>query len=464
MFKLLFSIAIFNCSLFAQDLFQHENLQYQGLTKHGLVELKKARDALRQRFTLFEQEFKGLSNIHHAATVARMMKANIFLYGPPGGAKTALTQWLFSGEAEPAFKIQLHQMMTEQALIGGQNFEAAKEGRYVVNTETSLANYRVALLDEVEKGNPATLATLLSLLNEREIWAGGQSIKAKTETVLATSNANLPEIFLQFQESGQRSTAPALLNRFQFKGFVYNWLSNTDQAELDARHTQKTLCKTLGSCQNDSIFLKPDLVNWESLASFARVLLVKTPLYLTAYNELANALRLSTNQAVHDSEIKHQKDRYNEPFIYFPSCDWTERLRSQIPEVVQMSAMIDFLLSTWADDGKLEKMVTKQIELSPLSLWRAYLVVTTSATGQAKLSVQEDGKLAFSFGTVLNPEQARDAREAKMLENLQNEQERFKNVYFQKIATLQESIKNMAKFGHTEDDENSDFEYLVMKR
>src|SRR3989338_1320285 len=437
--------SFFNLSVFAQSLFKQRNLQYHGLTEYGLQELKKGRDVLRQRFTLFEQDFKGLSNIHHLATVARMVKANAFLYGPPGGAKSMLVQWLFSGEAEPAFQLQLHQMMTEQALIGGQSFEAAKEGRFVLNTEGSLASFRVALLDEIEKGNPATLATLLSLLNERKILAGNQAIDAKTETVFATSNANLPEFFLQFQESGQRSTAAALLNRFQFKGFIYNWLPPLDQADLDARRTKKILCKVYDACQDNPIFLTPKTLDWEVLRSFAQVLFVRDPSFNSAYSEMANQLRTKTNTAIRESELKHQKDRYNEPFTYFPSCDWTERLRQQIPEFIQASALIDFLLSPLADDGSLEKITEKQLKLGPYSLWRAFLVVTTPGPGKTGLVFKDEHEVGIHFGIQLNPEEARDIREQNMIQNLINENNRLEETYKNIIKNYNDIIEIASK-------------------
>ncbi len=455
-------ILLISIPAFSANLFIAENLQYKGLTTEGLTELKKARDSLRQRNRLFELEFKGLSNIHHAATVARMLGSNMFLYGPPGGAKSAFVNWLFSGEAGLTFKIQMHQMMGEQALIGGQDFEAAKQGKYVLNTENSLANFRVGLLDEIEKGNPAVLATLLSLLNEREVLAGGQVIKAKTRSVFATSNAILPEIFQQFLESGQRTTAPALLNRFQFKGFIYNWLDANAQAELDARRNKKLLCEALDSC-DETVDEKPEAINWENLRRFARVLFVKTPEFLTAYNELANDLRKCTNEAVRDSELKHQKNRQDEPFVYFPSCDWTERLRGQIPESVQMSAMVDFLLSPWADDANLEKITMKQINLGTTSLWRIYLIATTPSAGKASLFKNSDGKLDLQFGTKLSSEAARDTREGRMLQNIANEQERFRAAYLKRITSNQDMISILGRFGGALDSDK-DFEILVMPK
>ena len=188
--------------------------EYGGLTAEGLEHLKSIRDALRQRSHLFNQNFLNLESMHHMVTVARAFKGNAFIYGPPGGAKSAVVKWIFSGEKNPAFQLQLHQMRTEQDFIGAQNLEEIKKGRVVYNTEGSLVDHECALIDEIEKGNPSALAALLSLLNEREVLLGKEVIKAKTETVFATSNSNLHEFFQQFLESGHRSTAPALLNRF----------------------------------------------------------------------------------------------------------------------------------------------------------------------------------------------------------------------------------------------------------
>src|SRR4051794_27411248 len=84
--------------------------QFQRLTAAGLNALKRARDSIRNRSRLFENELRNLTTVHHAGLVARLFKGNMFLYGPPGGAKSAFANWLFKGEMEPAYRLQLHQM------------------------------------------------------------------------------------------------------------------------------------------------------------------------------------------------------------------------------------------------------------------------------------------------------------------------------------------------------------------
>lgn len=321
--------------------FDPKTYEFRRVTPEGLQALKQARDVIRERAQLFQNELRNLETVNHAGLVARLFKGNMFLYGPPGGAKSAFVNWLMKGEHESPYKLQLHQMITEQAFTGGQNFEAAKQGRFEINVKGSLADYTLALIDEAEKGNPAALSSLLSLLNEREVLAGNQVIKARLETLFATSNANLPEIFQQFVENGQGSTAPALLNRFQFKAFIYNWLNPRDQAVLDQRRQRRRYLKALAETHpevlKDEVFLEPKQLDWPALRQLAHSLFEPSPLFMTVYREFVNDMREQTNRAIKESEERHKNNHLEEPFVYFPSADYTERLRQQIPEIILMS-------------------------------------------------------------------------------------------------------------------------------
>ena len=101
---------------------------FQGLTSEGLEFLKSQRDTLRQRFVQFTKKYKSLETIFHGGTVTRLFKGNMFLYGPPGGAKSGFVNWMMSHEDGKMFRLQMNQLITEQAFTGGQNFEAAKKG------------------------------------------------------------------------------------------------------------------------------------------------------------------------------------------------------------------------------------------------------------------------------------------------------------------------------------------------
>ncbi len=423
--------------------------QYRGLTQEGVAKLREARDILRERILFFDRGFKNLSTVHHAAIVARLHEGNMFLYGPPGGAKSALVNWLLAGEADAPFKLQLHQMLTEQAFTGGQNYEAAREGRFELNTKGSLGDFRIALIDEIDKGNPAALSALLSLLNEREILAGGAVVKAKLETLFATSNANLPEILQHFIENGQGSTAPALLNRFQFKAFVYNWLSPLDQGLID-NHVQKirylkSLAAAYPEAWQDAVFRKPRPLDWSALRQIANSVFTLSPLFMTMYRELVNDMREQTHRAIRESEQRYKKNYLDEPFVYFPSAEYTERLRQQIPEIVLLSAFVDFLLSPLADDDRLSLLQERPLSLDPLSLWRAALVMTTIGPGRARLvyDPNRENPVDIDFNWSFQTSSARDDREELLIKNLKSEQERFRRAFLSRLTSLREQMELM---------------------
>lgn len=473
--------------------------EFKGLTQEGIAALTRARDIVRSRSRLFENELRNMSTLHHAGMVARLSKGNMFLYGPPGGAKSKFVSWLMNGESEKPFKLQLHQMTTERAFVGGENFEAGKLGRFEINTEGSLGESRVGSVDEFDKGSPGALSSLLSLMNEREILAGNKVIKAKLETLFATSNANLPEIFQQFLENGQGSTAPALLNRFQFKAFIYNWLNPMDQAILDARGERKRYLKTLAevdpSVLKDEVFLEPEPLNWEEMRQLAQVLIKPGDLFMGVYREFIDEMRMETNRAIRDSEERHRQNHQDEPFVYFPSADYTERLRQQIPEVMTMSAFVDFLRSPLANDAMLKSSTSKRIELDPLSLWRAYLVMTTVGPGEVKLKLNLDAEqsvdsakaktkkageadggeqageakqseaIEVDFDWSVDASTARDKRESLLIKNLQEEQERFNRVFRKHITKVKEQLelgaRNMSDGKENDGLEEKSFEVLL---
>ncbi|MCY4645175.1 MAG: AAA family ATPase [Bacteriovoracales bacterium] len=451
-----------------------KSYEYKGLTPKGLEVLKETRDVIQGRNRLFESEFRNLETIHHVVMINRIFGGNMFLYGPPGGAKSAVVNWFLKGETEPSYKLQLHQMITEQAFIGGQNFEAAKEGRFEINTEGSLADYKTVLLDEMEKGNPAALAVLLSLLNERQILAGGQIIDAKTEAVFSTSNANLPEIFQQFLENGQGSTAPALLNRFQFKAFVYNWLPLKDQAILDQREQRyrylKSLAETHPEVLKDEVFLEAQPLNWPVLKQLANTMFKISPVFMTTFREFTEDMMAQTKRAIRESEERHQQNHLEEPFIYFPSGDHTERSRKKIPEMVLISAFLDFMRSPLATDKNIAHLIKNPIELDHLSLWRAYVAMTTIGPGSTKLvfNPKSDQKIDIDFGWSIDPSTARDKREELLIQNLTTEQERFRRTFLKYLKSIQEEVELSSRYINNLSTENlgdgkTSFELLMLK-
>lgn len=444
---------------------------YKGLTPEGVKRLEEARDAVRQRFQQFPAIFMKMETLHQLLTVARIAKMHGFIYGPPGGAKTKVLDWF--GDGEEVFKKQLNPMMSEMPLTGGLNFDAARQGREEINTTGTLVDHKLAYLDEIEKANPAVLAALLRVINEREVTVGGKVVKADLETMFATSNAMLPEILEHFVLSGQATSGQAFLNRLHFKAMVYNWLDANSQALLDTRNNRmrflKQAAKSNPAVLKDELFQETAYPDWESLRQLAFSMFTVSPELDAVARDFVNDLRAKTNQAIRESEEEHRNDPTGHPYVYTPSFDFTERLRQTITDVVVVSAFVDFLKSPLADAKNLKKLSEKQIVLDPLSLWRSFLILTTVGPGEVKLDFGgkkgNRGLPTIDFGVNVSDLKttARDTREQSLLDYIQQEQRRFADTLAAVLEKYNVAIEDSARLGGVDalTDGKADFEEVL---
>lgn len=439
---------------------------YAGLSDYSKKLITQTRDVLRKRKDLFQGQFRQFESIFHTAHVNRLAQGNVFLYGPPGGAKSKFVRWMFANEKEPAFELQMHQMMTEQVFVGGQNYNAAREGRFEINTEGSLAGFKVALIDEIDKGNPAALAALLSLLNERQVLAGNKVIKSKLETIFSTSNANLYEIHQQFTENGLRSTAAALLNRFTSVAFIPNWLPKNDQAALDhalmAELDDLFKERMATSTGHESKVASLEL-DWEGLRGLARCMLRFHEEFFSVSREFLDALRTQTIETV-EALKDSQQTSYNaeDALPYHPTAEYTERLRQRIHDIVFMSILLDVIASPMTNDitnleNTLKNIQYHRLPIGPLSLWRAYLTLTTVTFGNVRLLFPTQGSsnkdITIDFGEFFSKNKGslkaykpKDKREEQNINYLIQEQQAFKNTFMKVVEKHHDVLKDTSAF------------------
>src|SRR5690606_9439003 len=109
-------------------------------------------------------------------------------------------------------------------------------------------------------------------------------------------------------------------------------------------------------------------------------------------------------------------------------------------------------------DHNLERNIRQPIQLGPLSLWRSYLVLTTVGPGGTSLNVGENGAAELIFDFEVDSANARDAREALLIRNLKDEQDRFKGVFSNLIGQFKAQIEMAARY--RTDDENADLDAL----
>jgi MoxR-like ATPase len=430
-FVLIASTLINSSCVFAgssSDMVVFKEGKYVGLTEEAKTLIKNSRETLLRRKEVFSGKFRQFESVYHVAHIMRMIKGNMFLYGPPGGAKSYFVNWILDYEEASPFKVQMHQMMTEQVFVGGQDYEAAKKGEYVVNVKGSLADHKTAVIDEMDKGNPATLAALLSLLNERTVYLGSETFKSSLETIFSTSNKNLYEIYAEFEKNGQGSTADALLNRFSCIAFVPNWLEKKDQLVLDQGY--------LSSLNEDFYAEQEELdkaalqLDWDGLRSLAHSLFVPTDDFSLIVRELINKLREDSINFIDRQENQYDQDA----LPYYPTVQYTERLRQKVTEVILMSLVLDFLTSPLTEDiDKLEETLKNteksRFSITPLSLWRSYPILTTVSYGAVELNLSENdaSHMAINFGDFLDNYKGENKRVGQMIEYIKQERNIFKS-------------------------------------
>lgn len=117
---------------------------------------------------------------------------HILLLGPPGTAKSALSNALSSALHGRNFTRLFTRFTTPEEVFGPYSLSGIKADRYERVIDGYLATAEVAFLDEVFKANSAILNALLTVLNERVFDNGNKRIQVPLEIAIGASN-ELPE-------------------------------------------------------------------------------------------------------------------------------------------------------------------------------------------------------------------------------------------------------------------------------
>ncbi|MEE8598094.1 MAG: AAA family ATPase, partial [Dehalococcoidales bacterium] len=129
-----------------------------------------------------EQEIRGLS-------LAVLAKEHVLFLGPPGVAKTLMVSQFSQALNLSFFRRLVTQFSTPDEIIGPVDIaEYAENSTYRRIIKGKAADSEVVLLDEVFKGGPSILNSLLSIMEERVLDNDGTTVDVPLVTLIGTSN------------------------------------------------------------------------------------------------------------------------------------------------------------------------------------------------------------------------------------------------------------------------------------
>lgn len=165
----------------------------QQMIDSNTAEAVKLSERLVERVLVpIKAEFVGKDEIVDLMGVCLVGGEHLFLYGPPGTAKSALVQRLGQRLHGPVFDYLLTRFTEPNELFGPFDIRRLREGDLVTNTEGMLPEASLVFLDELLNANSAILNSLLMALNERVFRRGRETRRLPLLMAVGASN-HLPE-------------------------------------------------------------------------------------------------------------------------------------------------------------------------------------------------------------------------------------------------------------------------------
>src|SRR5438309_1362871 len=146
----------------------------------------------REVIDVLKQQFVERDEVIDLIALAIVAGEHLFLYGPPGTAKSALIRDFAQAVEARYFEYLLTRFSEPNELFGPIDIAKLREGTVVTVTAGMLPEAEFVFLDELFNANSAILNNLLTVLNERVYRRGAETHRLPLLSLFSASN-HLPE-------------------------------------------------------------------------------------------------------------------------------------------------------------------------------------------------------------------------------------------------------------------------------
>jgi MoxR-like ATPase len=252
------------------------------------AELLRLAGKLREVGQALDRRFLDKGELVRLMLISLLAGEHMLIVGPPGTAKSALVRSLARLLDARTFEYLLTRFSEPSELYGPVDIKAFREGHYQRRSEAMLPEAEIAFLDEIFQANSAILNSLLTILNERRLFAGKEVIKVPLCSLFAATNQVPNDDVLQ-----------AIFDRFLIRAFSRN---------LDSYHFRGLLEHgiraevALASAEDEGLRPLASLAELRAAHRAMDRLLVFSDEFLTTYKGLVFQIR-SEGVALSDRRV-----------------------------------------------------------------------------------------------------------------------------------------------------------------
>src|SRR5262245_33080901 len=139
-----------------------------------------------------KERFVGRDEVVDLIALAVVAREHLFLYGPPGTAKSALIRDFAQAVEGRYFEYLLTRFSEPNEIFGPIDMARLREGAVVTVTTGMLPEAEFVFLDELFNANSAILNNLLTVLNERVYRRGAETHRLPLVSLFSAAN-HLPD-------------------------------------------------------------------------------------------------------------------------------------------------------------------------------------------------------------------------------------------------------------------------------